>query len=78
MLIFLVLKGKYIVNISNGNDGCLCVQFVFSRIVKLFLNGTNCKNDKCRFIVNLILILAEIQEKRKGTHCWLKTNDTER
>jgi hypothetical protein len=37
-----------------------------------------CENDTRTFIINLILILTEIHKKGKGTHCWLKTNDTER
>jgi hypothetical protein len=36
------------------------------------------RSDARTFIVNLILILAEIHKKGKGTHCLLKTNDTER
>jgi hypothetical protein len=64
-------KGKCIVNISNENYGCLHVQFVFSRGVILFLNGTKYENDTRTFIVNLILILPEIRKKGKSTHCWL-------
>ena len=48
--------------------GCLCVQFVFSWIVILFLNGVKCENDRLTFIINLILILTKIHKKKEKVH----------
>ena len=50
----------------------------FHELLYFFLNGVKCENDTCTLIINLILILVEIHKKGKDTHCWFKTNDTDR